>query len=90
MRFTLKMPSMTSVVAGTTATCNLPIGRRFHELLLAYAGITLAPPGALQQVDRGTLGVRLCLGHPPTETELEKAMTDIRRILDMTETISFV
>ena len=50
----------------------------------------LGIPGALQQVDRGTLGVRLCLGHPPTEAELEKAMTDIRRILDMTETISFV
>jgi DNA-binding transcriptional MocR family regulator len=70
----------------------LPAGRTVLALVTqaAHAGITLAPPGALQQVDRGTLGVRLCLGHPPTETELEKAMTDIRHILDMTETISFV
>ena len=70
----------------------LPAGRTVLALVTqaAHAGITLAPPGALQQVDRGTLGVRLCLGHPPTEAELEKAMTDIRRILDMTETISFV
>ena len=70
----------------------LPAGRTVLALVTqaAHAGITLAPPGALQQVDRGTLGVRLCLGHPSTEAELEKAMTDIRRILDMTETISFV
>ncbi|QDW39885.1 PLP-dependent aminotransferase family protein [Bradyrhizobium sp. KBS0727] len=70
----------------------LPAGRTLNALVTqaAHAGITLAPPGALQQVDRGTLGIRICLGHPSTEAELEKAMVEIKRILEMTEAISFV
>jgi DNA-binding transcriptional MocR family regulator len=70
----------------------LPMGRTLNALVTqaAHAGITLAPPGALQQVDRGTLGVRICLGHPSTEAELERAMMEIKRILEMTEAISFV
>jgi len=46
--------------------------------------------GALQQVDRGTLGIRLCLGYPPTDSLLEKALLDLRQILESAETISFV
>ena len=70
----------------------LPAGRTLNALVTqaAHAGITLAPPGALQQVERGTLGIRICLGHPSTEADLEKAMVEIKRIFEMTETISFV
>jgi DNA-binding transcriptional MocR family regulator len=69
----------------------LPAGRMLNSLITqaAQAGITLAPPGAQQQVDRGTLGVRLCLGHP-SEANLERALVELRRILDMAEAISFV
>lgn len=70
----------------------LPMGRTLNALVTqaAHAGITLAPPGALQQVDRETLGIRICLGHPSTEADLEKAIVEIRRILEMTEAISFI
>lgn len=54
------------------------------------AGITVAPPGALQQVDRGTLGIRLCLGHPATDGILENALLELRKILEAAEAISFV
>jgi DNA-binding transcriptional MocR family regulator len=56
----------------------------------AQAGITIAPPGALQQVDRGTLGIRLCLGSSETDAILEKALLDLRQILESAEAISFV
>ena len=44
-RLSLRMPSASGVPVGGvagTATFKLPIGRRFHELNLAYSGITLA------------------------------------------------
>jgi hypothetical protein len=44
----------------------------------------------MQQVDRGTLGVRLCLGHPRRGDELERALVTLRNILDSAETMSFV
>ncbi|TQF32867.1 hypothetical protein UNPA324_27310 [Bradyrhizobium sp. UNPA324] len=56
----------------------------------AQSGITIAPPGALQQVDRGTLGIRICLGHPETEEKLEKAFSELRLILESAEAMSFV
>ena len=56
----------------------------------AQAGITLAPPGALRQMENESLGVRLCLGAPATEADLERALAEIRRILEMAEAISFV
>jgi DNA-binding transcriptional MocR family regulator len=70
----------------------IPPGRTMIALVTqaAQAGITIAPPGALQQVDRGTLGIRLCLGYPPTDSLLEKALLDLRHILESAETISFV
>jgi DNA-binding transcriptional MocR family regulator len=70
----------------------IPPGRTLIALVTqaAQAGITIAPPGALQQVDRGTLGIRLCLGHPATDEILENALLELRRILESAESISFV
>ncbi len=70
----------------------LPAGRTLAALIAqaAQAGITLAPPGTLQRMERESLGVRLCLGAPSTEADLERALIEIRRILEMAEAISFV
>jgi DNA-binding transcriptional MocR family regulator len=70
----------------------LPAGRTVSALVTqaAQAGITLAPPGALQPMERQNLGVRLCLGAPATEADLERALIEIRSILEMAEAISFV
>jgi DNA-binding transcriptional MocR family regulator len=70
----------------------LPAGRTLAALIAqaAQAGITLAPPGALRRMESESLGVRLCLGAPATEADLERALTEIRRILEMAEAISFV
>ena len=70
----------------------IPAGRTLIALVTqaAQAGITLAPPGALQQVARETLGIRLCLGHPATEDILENALCELRQILQTAEAISFV
>ena len=70
----------------------LPAGRTLTALVTqaAQAGITLAPSSALQRMDRENLGVRLCLGAPATEANLERALIEIRRILEMAEAISFV
>jgi len=70
----------------------IPAGRTLIALVTqaAQAGITIAPPGALQQVDRGTLGIRLCLGHPTTDEILENALSELKRILESAEAFSFV
>ena len=70
----------------------IPAGRTLIALVTqaAQAGITIAPPGALQQVDRGTLGIRLCLGHPNSDQMLESALSKLRHILETAEAISFV
>jgi DNA-binding transcriptional MocR family regulator len=70
----------------------LPAGRTLAALIAqaAQAGITLAPPGTLQRMEQESLGVRLCLGAPATEADLERALIEIRRILEMAEAISFV
>jgi DNA-binding transcriptional MocR family regulator len=70
----------------------LPAGRTLTALVTqaAQAGITLAPPGALQRMERESLGIRLCLGAPATEADLERALIEIRQILEMAEAISFV
>jgi hypothetical protein len=41
-------------------------------------------------MEQESLGVRLCLGAPATEADLERALIEIRRILEMAEAISFV
>ncbi|WP_029003806.1 PLP-dependent aminotransferase family protein [Azorhizobium doebereinerae] len=70
----------------------LPAGRTLTSLITqsAQAGITLAPPGALRPLDAASLGVRICLGAPTTEAQLETALTEVRRILEQAEAISLV
>lgn len=70
----------------------LPAGRTLNALVTqaAQAGITLAPPGAMQRIENENRGVRLCLGAPATEADLERALIEIRGILEMAEAISFV
>jgi DNA-binding transcriptional MocR family regulator len=79
-------------VAGFHLWLPLPAGRTLAALIAqaAQAGITLAPPGALRRMENESLGVRLCLGAPATEADLERALTEVRRILEMAEAISFV
>jgi DNA-binding transcriptional MocR family regulator len=81
-----------SGTAGFHRWLPIPAGRTLIALVTqaAQAGITIAPPGALQQVDRGTLGIRLCLGHPATDDVLESALAELKRILESAEAISFV
>jgi DNA-binding transcriptional MocR family regulator len=85
------LPAATAV-PGFHIWLPLPAGRTLAALIAqaAQAGITLAPPGALRRMENESLGVRLCLGAPATETDLERALIEIRRILEMAEAISFV
>lgn len=39
---TKKMPAFDGVAAGQTATCRLPIGLSYHDLMLDYSGVTLS------------------------------------------------
>ncbi len=70
----------------------LPMGRTLNALIAqaAQAGITLAPPGALRPHDPASLGVRLCLGAAANEGDLEKALVEVRSILERAEAISLV
>ncbi len=70
----------------------LPLGRTVTALVAqaAQAGITLAPPGASRPLDDASPGIRLCLGAPPSEAVLERAITAMRSILEQPESISFV
>lgn len=79
-------------VAGFHVWLDLPAGRTVMALITqaALAGITLAPPGALQSLDHAQAGVRLCLGGAATEMELERALTTLRDILASAESISIV
>jgi DNA-binding transcriptional MocR family regulator len=81
-----------TAVPGFHVWLPLPAGRTLAALIAqaAQAGITLAPPGALRRMESESLGVRLCLGAPTTEADLERALIEIRRILEMAEAISFV
>ena len=85
------LPRMSNV-PGFHRWLPLPQGRTLDALVAqaAQAGITLAAPGTLQQVDRGTLGVRICLGHSARGDDLERALVALRRILETAETMSFV
>ncbi|CZF79471.1 major capsid protein P2 [Grimontia marina] len=42
MRLTHKLPSFSNVVAGATATLELPLGLAYHMLLLEFSGMALA------------------------------------------------
>jgi DNA-binding transcriptional MocR family regulator len=70
----------------------IPAGRTLTALIAeaAHAQITLAPPEGSHLMERKDLGVRLCLGGVESEADLEAALVEIRRILEMTESISLV
>jgi DNA-binding transcriptional MocR family regulator len=81
-----------SEVAGFHVWLELPPGRTVTAFITqaALAGITLAPPSALQALDPAYAGVRLCLGAIPTEAELERVLMILRDILESPEAISLV
>lgn len=70
----------------------MPAGRTNMSLIAqaAMAGITIATPDALQSFDPMSNGVRLCLGAPESDAEVEFALQTVRNILDDAETMSFV
>lgn len=81
-----------SDIAGFHVWLELPAGRTVTALITqaALAGITLAPPGAVQSLDHIRAGVRLCLGAPSNDAELERALKTLRDILATAESISIV
>lgn len=48
MRLHVKIPNSNGVAASQTATFNLPIGRRYHDLRLALTNITVAQVGQVR------------------------------------------
>jgi DNA-binding transcriptional MocR family regulator len=70
----------------------MPPGRTIMSLITeaAIADITIAGPDALQSLDPMSNGVRLCLGMPESDTEVESALKIVRKILDNAEAMSFV
>ena len=51
----LKLPSFDGVAAGQTATLKLPIGFRYHQLFISYAGVTLAQLTEIRVLANGKL-----------------------------------
>lgn len=70
----------------------MPAGRTTASLIAqaASAGVTIATPDALQSFDPMSNGVRLCLGAPTSDADVEFALRTVRNILDSAETMSFV
>lgn len=70
----------------------MPAGRTAMSLIAqaAMAGVTIAPPDALQSSDPMSNGVRLCLGAPDSDSDVEFALQIVRNILDSAEAMSFV
>ncbi|ESR26845.1 PLP-dependent aminotransferase family protein [Lutibaculum baratangense] len=70
----------------------MPAGRTATSLMsqAAHAGVTIVSPSALQPFDAMGNGMRLCLGGPESEADLESALRTIRRILDEVEVMSMV
>jgi DNA-binding transcriptional MocR family regulator len=56
----------------------------------AMANITIAGPDVVQSSDPMGNGVRLCLGAPESDTELELALHTVRNILNNAEAMAFV
>ena len=50
LKTTRQMPSFEGVAAGATATLRLPIGRTYHQLILAYGGLAAGPGPTLAQI----------------------------------------
>ncbi len=53
MRLTTRMPSLSNVAKGGTATLNMPIGRTYERLILTYAGVTRAQMRSIKVVIDG-------------------------------------
>jgi DNA-binding transcriptional MocR family regulator len=69
----------------------VPPGRAVMDIVAqaAVRGVQLAPPTAVQPLDPGMLGFRVCLGGPQDLDELAEALQIVRSILDEKETILF-
>ena len=82
----------TSPVGSFHVWLPLPAGRTLTALLTqaALAGITLAPPAALQPLDPASTGVRLCLGGVDSIMELDRVLATLRDMLAAAEAMSFV
>ncbi len=52
-RIETRMPYPEGVTAGGTAVFKLPVGRRYHELVLTYAGVTLAQLNEIRVIANG-------------------------------------
>jgi len=61
-KLTRKMPSFEGVAAGQTATLRLPIGYSYHQVLIAYAGVTLAQMDEVRVIANGKTIQRLIGG----------------------------
>jgi DNA-binding transcriptional MocR family regulator len=70
----------------------MPAGRTTSSLITqcAMAGVTIAGPEVLRSFDPMSHGLRLCLGTPETDADVEFALLTVRRILDNTDVMSFV
>lgn len=53
LMLTRKMPSFEGVAAGQTATCRLPIGLTYHQILVNYSGVTLAQMDEIRLIANG-------------------------------------
>lgn len=60
---TVKCPDATGVGAGQTAVFTLPIGRTYHNLTLAYSGVTLAQIDAVRLKINGQIVMELGSGN---------------------------
>jgi DNA-binding transcriptional MocR family regulator len=70
----------------------LPAGRPLTGFIAeaAQGGVKLALPAALRPLSSLDIGVRLCLGAPPTATSLEAGLQKLRAILETSEVFSVV
>ncbi|WP_161139608.1 PLP-dependent aminotransferase family protein [Propylenella binzhouense] len=70
----------------------MPAGRTTTSLVAqaAMANVTIAPPVALRSFDPLSNGVRLCLGSPKNQSELEYALRTVSDILNDAEAMSLV
>jgi DNA-binding transcriptional MocR family regulator len=87
-----KLVSVRTGPPGFHIWLKMPAGRTTSSLITqcAMAGVTIAGPEVLRSFDPMSNGVRLCLGTPETDADVEFALLTVRRVLDSTEVMSFV
>jgi DNA-binding transcriptional MocR family regulator len=71
---------------------SLPEGRSVTAIVAeaAVAGVSIAGPAALLSLEPGMAGIRLCIGAPKSEAELERALGVIAEILNNMDGMSVV